>query len=297
MKGILLAMLGLFDYDAKTPLDVQQKLLYERGGVKVYDLSYASPKGGRVTAYLVEPAQKGRYAGIVYQHWGQGDRSSFLAEAMLLGQIGAVSVLLDAPWLRPGARPPAGFDNPEAELASWAQAVTDIRRAVDHILARGDVDASRLGYVGHSYGATMGGAIAANERRFRALVLMGGFASLTDTLRRGEGFSGEIFQKLVAKDKQEHYLEVMKPIDAVDSIGRAAPAAVFLQFARADRFITERQGKEYERAASEPKLARWYEGGHEFNDGASLEDRGEWLAQQLRLRPFAPVLKKRMSLE
>ena len=34
----------LYDYDPQQSLDIQQKLLHERGKVKVYDLSYASRK-------------------------------------------------------------------------------------------------------------------------------------------------------------------------------------------------------------------------------------------------------------
>jgi hypothetical protein len=44
-----------FDYDAKQPLDIQITQTYEREGYKVYDLSYVSPLGGRVPAYLVVP--------------------------------------------------------------------------------------------------------------------------------------------------------------------------------------------------------------------------------------------------
>jgi hypothetical protein len=35
-----------FDYDASQSLNVEQVLLHEREGVKVYDVSYVSPKGG-----------------------------------------------------------------------------------------------------------------------------------------------------------------------------------------------------------------------------------------------------------
>ena len=61
-----------FDYDASQPLDVKQVLLYEREGVKVYDVSYVSPKAGRVTAYLVVPTTQGRHPGLLFGHWGVG---------------------------------------------------------------------------------------------------------------------------------------------------------------------------------------------------------------------------------
>lgn len=39
-----------FDYDQKAPLDVQEAGVEQRGDVTIHDISYASPKGGRVPA-------------------------------------------------------------------------------------------------------------------------------------------------------------------------------------------------------------------------------------------------------
>ena len=66
----------------------------------MYDLTYASPKGGRVTAYLVAPAGKGPFAGLVFGHWGPGNRTEFLPEATLYARAGAASLLVDYPWVR-----------------------------------------------------------------------------------------------------------------------------------------------------------------------------------------------------
>src|SRR5690242_1019314 len=55
----------LFDYDQKAPLDLQQKSVEDRHGVQVHDISFLSPMGGRVSAYLVTPPGKGPFAGIV----------------------------------------------------------------------------------------------------------------------------------------------------------------------------------------------------------------------------------------
>ena len=52
-----------WDYDEHAPLDIKQKELQARDGIKLYDISYASlvgnravgPNGGIVTAYLILP--------------------------------------------------------------------------------------------------------------------------------------------------------------------------------------------------------------------------------------------------
>src|SRR5947208_1894260 len=118
----------MYDYDAKQPLDVKQKLPHERKKVKVYDLTYASPKGGRVTAYLVVPDGKGPFAGLVFGHWGPGNRTEFLSEATLYARAGAVSVLIDYPWVRPEAwrKKLKQADDPESDHAAFVQTVIDL---------------------------------------------------------------------------------------------------------------------------------------------------------------------------
>jgi hypothetical protein len=48
-----------FDYDAKAPLDVKEVGREKREGATVFDLTYASLRGGRVPAYVVVPEGRG----------------------------------------------------------------------------------------------------------------------------------------------------------------------------------------------------------------------------------------------
>jgi dienelactone hydrolase len=257
-------------YDPQLPLALEQSPVKDFGYARLLDISYASPRGGRVTAYAVIPSSAAHPAGIVWQHWGQGDRSSMLPEAIAMARRGAASILINSPANRLNPPQPG---TPEESLALWLQDAVDIRRAADALVQQYGVPVSRLAYVGHSCGATLGGVIAMGERRFRALVLMGGFASISDSI-------------LHPKDNSQpnrHFAEVFSAIDAERFVGQVAPAALFLQFARYERFVTEEQAKRYAAAASEPKLVRWYDCGHEFNDAQSAIDREDWLAQQLLL--------------
>src|SRR5918911_804526 len=158
-----------FDYDNKAPLDVKEIGVDDRDGVKLYDLTYASPKGGRVTAYLVVPAGKGPFAGLVFGHWGPGNRTEFLPEATLYARAGAVSLLVDYPWVRPAPwrKKLKQADDPEWDHAAFVQAVVDLRRGIDLVAARPDVDSNRLAYVGHSWGAQWGAILSAVEPRLK----------------------------------------------------------------------------------------------------------------------------------
>src|SRR5208282_948948 len=119
-----------FDYDREAPLDVEEHGATPVSGAMVRDISYASPKGGLVPAYLVTPIGKGRFAGIVFVHWGQGNRSEFLAEALALARRGAESVLIDAPFNRLD-NPNRDVKGPEGEASAYIQLVVDARRAVN----------------------------------------------------------------------------------------------------------------------------------------------------------------------
>ena len=50
--------LTAFDYEA-TPLAIEEKSVENHGDIQVRDITYASPKGGAVPAYLVVPGEAG----------------------------------------------------------------------------------------------------------------------------------------------------------------------------------------------------------------------------------------------
>jgi hypothetical protein len=61
-----------FAYDQQAPLALE--VLIERGqdGAIVRDIAYASPRGGRVPAYIILPIQQPPQAGLIFGHWGDG---------------------------------------------------------------------------------------------------------------------------------------------------------------------------------------------------------------------------------
>jgi dienelactone hydrolase len=280
----------MFDYDRRAPLDVKEHSVEERGGAKVYDISYASPQGGRVTAYLVAPATKGRHAGIIFAHPGGGDRKSFLPEALTLAKVGAVSLLIDDPSARPAAwrRRMFVFTEPENDRATYIQAIIDLRRGVDLLAARPDVDAKRLGFVGFSFGADLGGILAGVERRIKAYALMGTGTRLTDLWRSGNTPYTVRLRASITKEQLDKYIETTAPFDSVHYIGHAAPSAVLFQFGRRDGNWPEKLALEFYQAGSEPKEIKWWDGGHELNNEA-MRHRAEWFRSRIGVAALRPA--------
>ena len=164
----------MYDYDRQAPLDIKENSVEVKDGVKVHDITYVSPKGGRVTAYLVVPPGRGPFAGLVFMHWGFGYRSSFLAEALLMAEAGAISLMIDAPYNRP-APWRHDFDNskPEVNRDVYVQMVVDLRAA--STCSRPE----RKGRETHRLcraqsGSAHGRDTVGRGERIKAFVLMGG---------------------------------------------------------------------------------------------------------------------------
>lgn len=238
----------LFEYDPQVPLAIEEVSMSEVDGAEVHDISYAGGSGDtRVSAYLVVPVGEGPFAGVVFMHWGGGSRSSFLEEAKKLATEGVVSLLVNAPF-----RQDAGY---------FAEVVVGLRRGTDLLSARSDVDVSRLGFVGHSWGAAFGAILADVDRRFRTYILMAGVPSLSEFW-----------------DSED-----MVPFDGIDHIGRAAPASLFFQYADRDENVTAGMSIQFYDAGSEPKRIESYDTTHSFASEQASSDRSEWLAEELGL--------------
>jgi dienelactone hydrolase len=271
----------LFDYDQTRPLDVQEVSVEARDGVAVHDISYvaydpelSSPVNGRIAAYLVTPAGQGPFAGVVYLHWlgeHNSNREEFLEQALALAHKGVVSLLVEGifPW----HKSPSGY---EADKAQVINQVIELRRALDVLLSQAGVDPQRIGYVGHDYGAMYGAILAGVDQRVKAYVLMAGMGNFAD-------WSLKYWPATGSKGK-DAYRQAMAAVDPVGYIGHAAPAALFFQFAKNDKYISEKTAMQFYDAASDPKEIQWYETSHPLNTEDDLRDRSAWLSSQLGLK-------------
>ena len=272
------------DYDASASLEVQEAGTERRGDVRILDLSYASPMGGRVPAYLILPSDDGKHPAVLFLHPGQGDRKTFLDEAVRLARDhGFASLTISAPFLRPENQGKRGGNpwNPEVSRNEQIQTIVDVRRGFDLLASRPEVDPKRLAYVGHSLGATVGGTLAGIEKRPVAFVLMAGYPAQTHAVLNNHDQGSIAFRELTTPEQRDAYLKAMEPLDSLYWVAFASPAKLLFQFAKRDEFITPWDAAVYVRAAREPKEVRWYDTDHYFNDEAR-RDRDEWLVKTLQ---------------
>src|SRR6266571_9409040 len=219
-----------FTYDSSPPFDIQDKIIQETSDFTIYDLTYASPKGGCVPAYLVVPKRKGPFAAVLFGHYGLGTRSEFIPEAKLYAKAGAISLIPDYPWDRPEPwhKTVSHFDKPELDNEAYIQAVVDLRRGIDLLLARTDVDPTRLAYVGHSYGAQWGSILSGVDKRMKATVLMAGVAETADIFLRNQDPDLADLRKNQPPGQLEKYVQATSELDALRFVGHAEPVTLLL---------------------------------------------------------------------
>lgn len=281
-------LLKLFDYDAKAPLDLQVASTEKKEGYTLQELTYASPKGGRVPALLLIPDGQGPFPAVLVMHGAPGSLRAVQSEAEALVKLGAVAVAISAPFAR-GER----LENPrdilrfdERDRADQIQLIIDLRRAVDLLLSRPDVASDRIAYVGRSYGGAQGGLLAGVEKRIKAYALVVGDGGLVSHFTGADDTKGPL--QTLPPEQVKSWREVMDPVEPIRWVGRAAPAHLLFQNGRRDELVPEADGRAYQEAGSEPKTILWYDEGHKLGDKAA-HDRYTWLAEQIGIRkPAAP---------
>lgn len=272
-------------YDASASLDLREEAaVQEIDGIAVHDVSWTSPLGGRVSAWLVVPPGEGPFAGLAYLHGSETWRDDFLDEALAMAHGGAVSLVLDAPFARLGGNRRSGlqsYADPERERTMTAQAVVDVRRAYDVLLTRDDVDPGRLGFVGHSWGASLGVILAAVDPRPSSLVLICGRPSWTGFLRTTDVASIDRARNRIGEDAWNRYLELMAPLDAMAQIGNVDGERLYLQYGTEDNVVPPDVSADLIDAADGARTDL-YPAGHALNDDAT-SDRVGWLTERLSL--------------
>jgi len=236
----------LFQYDVKRPLDLQEKVLSNEAGITVYDVSFAGANNREVYAYLILPVAKQPVPAVIFVHWGMGGRSQFLAESKLLAQTGVAALLVSSPFA----------DSRKHFITS----IINLRRALDLLTLDRRIDATRIGYVGHSWGGTLGGILAGIEDRIQAYVLIAGFPSYARYAKRSDldEFTGMYY------------------------VAHARPAKLMFQFAIEDKFVTNEAARLYFESGSDPKKIHWYKDAtHKFDNEQAQWDRLNWLGTQL----------------
>jgi dienelactone hydrolase len=282
-------LLPRFDYDSHAALEMRETDVQMRDRVRLIELNYAGASGDRVPAYLLIPPGGGPFPAIIWGHWLKKDsplanKDEFLEEALVLAHSGVVSLLIDAPQVRHEWVDVKSDAGPMEEVKQQSEAtvhqVTDLRRGIDLLYGRPDVDRKRIAYVGHSWDAHVGAILAGVETRITAYVLMASGYSDQE-----EAFASKDPQRVaqikqVGEDNVREFYREYAWDDPVYFLGHTDRESIFLQFASGDPISKETAQKYLDRFSSKDKKMEFYNAGHALNAAARL-DRDRWLQKHL----------------
>lgn len=272
----------LFDYDPSASLNLELgEPVGFAGDLSLIDIAYDSPRGGRVSGFLMLPDDVGDppVPGLIIQHGMPGDAREMLDIAKDYGAAGVASILIDAPWARNGRTGQSVADIlafTAEDHEDQVQLIVDLRRAVDVLEDLPDVDGDRVGYLGYSYGAAMGALLAGVESRIEAFELMVGDGGLVEHLS-GPGADAALGS--LPSAQRTEWIEAMEPIEPLYYV-RDATAPLMLQNGRHDPLVAEADAMRLHEAAPEPKRVEWYDSGHQLPMAAYC-DGALWLGDIL----------------
>jgi dienelactone hydrolase len=238
--------------------------------IAIRKISYVVGRG-RVQAFLAVPPRRGRVPAVIFLHGSGGDRLQLLTPAVWLAGRRAVGMTLTLPSSKPQAS--SKRLTPAQTLAREQQQFADdedaVRRAIDLLRRRPDVDPNRIGLVGWSYGGKVGAVLAGAESRIRDFVLVSTGATPVST------YVAQAPASLRARVRQ-----TLTAIDPLRWIAKARPGTILLQDGRKDAVVPKKALQAIVAAAPKGTEVRWYKAGHGLTLKA-FDDQLDWLARKL----------------
>jgi uncharacterized protein len=234
----------------------------------VSDLRYMGADG-EVTGLLVEPAGGDLQPALIMLGGLPGTRRDLLPRALDLANAGVISLLIDAPFARsqrigPGTQP---LNLTDQDRAEQIQVVVDLRRAMDLLVARAGVDQNAVGFLGSSYGASIGGLFAGVEPRLAAAVLESGDGGLVSHFAMLGDASPLAALTPAARTA---WIAAMDPIEPVYFVGNATGPVLF-QAGTQDTVTTPIEAARFAAAGNAQSSRSWYDASHDLGDAASCD--------------------------
>jgi pimeloyl-ACP methyl ester carboxylesterase len=271
----------LFEYDAASPLQPVSTLVEEHVDGDLHDLSYRVTESSDCAhAWMIVPTRSDSLPYVVYLHGGGQGRGAFLNEAFLLADLGIASLLIDLPQ----ARAFPDFSSPDKDQNTFFQTVIAVRRGVDCLALRSNIDINRGAIVGFSFGAWIGSVVAAVDGRLRRAILTAGVPRMSEFWRASTHPDVVSIRDGLPSPIMERFVEASRPFDAIEHLRRCSNIRLFFQFGTGDEIISQEHVREFSPYAVGRNQLKIYESGSHYQiifDPDARHDRLSWLQDQL----------------
>ncbi len=243
------ASVDLYARDETQALNAEVTTFEDTDAWTVYHVLFDSTNAQRVPALVGIPKTGQKpYPLLMLQHGLGGDKNTEYVRlpALRLAENGYATLRIDAHSHGERATANAGGDMIARVFAmiqggGWRQSIVDMRRGLDYCATRDDIDMERIGYMGVSMGAIMGGVLCGVDDRIDAAVLMlGGSLSPFRPFMPG----------------------LLDGVDPANYIANFAPRPLLMLNGKQDPLITPVAAQALYDAAKDPKRIVWYDTGH-----------------------------------
>jgi cephalosporin-C deacetylase-like acetyl esterase len=258
----------IFGYDKNLPLDPQVSVAEETPAYTCYKVVYRSAHDQRVPAFLVLPKNRSedqKLPCVILMHGLGGDKSMLKMLWPMLTNAGYALFAIDAQYhgeRKPKDALPFFGVYPYYSRDALIQTVIDLRRAVDYLETRSEIDPKRIGYIGASMGGILGAMFAGVDDRVQAPILLvagGNWKMMMD--KSVLSLFRENRESQAAKEI-ERAMKAMDIVDPIHWVGRISPRPVLMINGDADDVVPVEANRALHEAAREPKKIVWYKGGH-----------------------------------
>ena len=271
----------MFEYDPSSPIEAISSPVEGRIQGALHELSYRLPGSSEYArAWLIVPPQSTPSPFVVALHGGGQDRNAFLAEACLLAELGIASLLIDLPQ----ARAFPNFSRPDQEQARFAQTVITVRRGLDCLSLRSDIDMCRGAIVGFSFGAWIAAIVAAVDARPKRAVLIAGAPRMSEFWRASLHPDVIRIRQRLQPGIMDRYAEASKWLDASEYLQRCSNIPFLFQFGTGDEVISQEYLREFAPYGCGTDQLKVYESGSHYQmflNPDARRDRLSWLRDQL----------------
>ncbi len=259
--------LKFYEYDRNLPLNAEVSKLRETERFVVYKVYYDSVNAQRVPALFIVPkVGKPPYPCIIFLHGYGGRKEDALTLAEFVCKEGYAILAIDAVYH--GERRVEGATLYSTDLErtkrGFIQTVIDLRRAVDFLETRNEIDPNKIGYAGGSMGGIIGAIFIGVEPRVKAAVLVVPGGNISLMVRKSQHPAIPPIREYLRKAgiSYEELQKIMDPIDPLNFIWRFAPRPVQFHIGKYDEIVPTEAGKQLYERAGEPKEVYWYDAGH-----------------------------------
>ncbi len=281
--------LSYYNYDRDLALNPALKPL-DANAVRVrYGLTYDSAHDQRVSALLALPRKfAAPYPVVLLVHGSGGNKdTSYIQWASeMLTARGYATLSLDSQYHGGRARPHRSGEihMPDSYTMrdAWVQSVVDLRRAVDYLATRADIDNAKIGYLGFSQGAMLGAVFGGVEPRVACFCLAvpgGGLVNIVKNIDRYPVLKAH-WPIHVTPDVLKKVEDIANVTDPVYYVGRIAPRSLLIIVAKNDEIIPPEASEALIAAAhaKEPEQVKRWASGHVLNPNALFDVRAFFVA-------------------